>query len=162
MIVQPVLSDRNRSRLSLLRRCLDRQGYEALAASVRKMSGPGARAALVLALATEDWLPEEKAALDPFPPKTTYESRDPLNAYPPPALTVQMWGTSARQIVAATRSVRHTSGPSGVAAWVAGLTAGQARDALALAIATEGWSAEAKAAIDPNADIIIKTKGRKA
>lgn len=78
-----------------------------------------------------------------------------MTSYPPPALTVHMWGATARQIVAASRSVRHTAGPSGVAAWVSGLTARQARDAFALAISTEPWSAEAQAAIDPNADITI-------
>lgn len=77
---------------------------------------------------------------------------------PPPQLLMDPWGTEPRQIVAALRSVRHNAGPDAAAGWAARPTASQARNALALAVATEGWSDEAKAAIDPNASITTTRK----
>lgn len=56
---------------------------------------------------------------------------------------------TARRNVATLRALRHQAGPPAVAAWAHRMTGPQARAALALAVSTETWSAEAKAAIDP-------------
>lgn len=65
LAVLPIFGHRNRHRVAKLRRTLDRHGADVLAESVSRMSGSSARAALILAVATEPWPDDHKAALDP-------------------------------------------------------------------------------------------------
>lgn len=71
-----------------------------------------------------------------------------MTAKLPPAWA-NTYAEVARRNVSALRALRHRAGPPAVSAWPHRMTASQARAALALAIATEGWSDEAKSAIDP-------------
>lgn len=68
-VVSPLFSENNRRRVARYRHTFERDGIDALAASVAKMSAPRVRASLILAIASENWDPDEKAALNPDNPK---------------------------------------------------------------------------------------------